>query len=363
MPMKIQKKQLILALLLPIQVVLVHLASKNPAIIEQYYANGIYPVISSFLRIIFGWLPFSLGDLLIGYLLFLFFRFFIRLIASRFRYFIPKTIHFTAVLSMLYFCFYLFWGLNYYREPLAKNMQYPVQKYTTNQLEKVSYQIVEKLNSHQFKITKNDTTKVVNILDQKKMYALAELSYQELSREHPQFTYQHVSVKNSLMSWLQMYNGTAGYLNPFTGEAQVNDRIPKTGYPTTICHEIAHQIGFAAENEANFIGFLAANYSTNLYFKYASYRMAFAYCLAELRKRDPIKAKRLWSKMHTGVGKDFRASYASWEAYKNPLEPLIKKGYSSYLKANKQKNGIDSYNQVVDLLVFYFESKQEAKLP
>ena len=44
----------------------------------------------------------------------------------------------------------------------------------------------------------------------------------------------------------------------YSGEAQVNDRIPKTGYPTTTCHEMAHQIGFAAENEANFVGLFSS---------------------------------------------------------------------------------------------------------
>jgi len=356
MPMKRDKKQLLIALLLPVQIVLVQLASKNPEIIELYYANGVYPVISSFLRIVFGWLPFSFGDLLLGYLLFIFVRFAVRLIASRFRNLVPKLVHFTAIISGIYFCFYLFWGLNYYREPLAKNMQYPKEKYSTGQLEKVSLHIVERLNYYHIKITKNDTIKVVNIHDPQTMYTMATDGYQQLSEAYPQFTYQHASVKNSLMSWLQMYNGTAGYFNPLTGEAQVNDRIPKTGYPTTICHEMAHQIGFAAENEANFIGFLAANYTPDLYFKYASYRMAFAYCISELKKRNPKKAKQLWKKVHVGIEKDFSASYRTWKGYKNPFEPLVKKGYNAYLKANKQEHGTDSYNQVVSLLITYFES-------
>lgn len=156
------------------------------------------------------------------------------------------------------------------------------------------------------------------------------------------------------MSLLQTYNGTAGYLNPLTGEAQVNGRIPKTGYPTTICHEMAHQIGFAAENEANFIGFLAANFNTDLYFKYASYRMAFAYCISEVRKRDRELASEIWQKVNSGIAKDFNASYAFWQAYKNPLEPFIKKGYNAYLKANNQSKGVASYNYVVDLLISYF---------
>jgi hypothetical protein len=161
------------------------------------------------------------------------------------------------------------------------------------------------------------------------------------------------------MSLLQTYIGTGGYLNPLTGEAQVNDRIPKTGYPTTICHEMAHQIGFAAENEANFVGFLAANYNDDIFFKYASYRMAFGYCISELRKRDHKLTKELWKTVHIGVGKDFNASYQFWEAYKNPFKPLVKKGYNTYLKANKQDKGIASYSDVVNLFIHYFESLED----
>ena len=357
--MKINKRHLLLTLFLPIQVLLVQLAAKNPGIIEQYYSNGIYPLIASFLRIILGWLPFSFGDLLIAFGLFIFLRFIYRLIKTRFRNFIPKVIHLIAILSIIYFCFYLFWGLNYYREPLAKNLKYQQKKYTTAQLQKVTEIIIEKLNYYQLEITKNDTLKVENTYHQKEMYKMAISGYENLENDFPQLKYQYPSVKNSLMSWFQTYNGTAGYLNPLTGEAQVNDRIPKTSYPTTVCHEMAHQLGFAAENEANFIGFLAANYNDNIYFKYASYRMAFGYCISEIKKRDRKLSKELWKTVNKGVRKDFNESYQFWQAYKNPFEPILKKGYNAYLKANKQDKGIESYNYVVDLFITYFETSEE----
>ena len=60
--MKIQKKHLLLTVFLPVQIFLVQLASKNPEFIETYYSNGIYPYISSFFRILLGWVPFSVGD-------------------------------------------------------------------------------------------------------------------------------------------------------------------------------------------------------------------------------------------------------------------------------------------------------------
>ncbi|WP_158837632.1 DUF3810 domain-containing protein [Polaribacter sp. L3A8] len=357
--MKTNKKHILIAILLPVQILLMKWATVNPEFIEKYYSNGIYPPISSFLRIILGWIPFSVGDLLLAFGLFILIRSIYRLIKTRFKNFIPKIIHFTAFLSVIYFCFYLFWGLNYYREPLSKNLKYHQQKYTTAQLEKVTKHIIKNLNHYQFEITKNDSLKVENPYSQKEMYAIAVTGYDYLAKDFPQLKYQHKSVKSSLMSLLQTYNGTAGYLNPLTGEAQVNDRIPKTGYPTTTCHEMAHQIGFAAENEANFVGFLAANYNDDVYFKYASYRMAFGYCISELRKRDQTLSKELWKTVNKGISKDFNASYQFWQAYKNPFEPLVKKGYNAYLKANKQDKGVQSYNYVVDLFISYFETSSK----
>jgi hypothetical protein len=356
--LKLNKKHIVLTIFLPIQILLLQFAASNPAFIEFYYSNGIYPVISSFFRIISGWIPFSVGDLLVAFGLFIFIRFLIRLIKTRFKNFIPKVIHFTAVLSVIYFCFYLFWGLNYYRENLTKTLKYEQQEYTTEQLQKVTEHIIKKLNYYQHKITESDTLKVENPYKQKEMYIMAATGYDNLSKDFPQLKYQFKSVKSSLMSLLQTYNGTSGYLNPLTGEAQVNDRIPKTSYPTTTCHEIAHQIGFAAENEANFVGFLAANYTNDLYFKYASYRMAFGYCISEMRKRDRNISKELWKTVNKGIAKDFNASYQFWQVYKNPFEPIVKMGYNAYLKANKQSKGVQSYNYVVDLLISYFQTSK-----
>ena len=242
---------------------------------------------------------------------------------------------------------------------MGKNLGYNQSEYTTEQLKKTTQYIVKKLNEYQLKITNNDTLKVKNPYKPKEMYDMAISGYDNLSKDFLQLEYHHKSVKSSLMSLLQSYNGTSGYFNPLTGEAQVNDKIPKSSYPTTTCHEMAHQIGFAAENEANFVGFLAANYTNDDYFKYASYRMAFGYCISEIRKRDNNLAKEFWGSLNKGIIKDFNASYNFWQSYKNPFEPIVKKGYNIYLKANKQAKGLASYNYVVDLLICYFEASEE----
>jgi hypothetical protein len=360
--MKNKKLNIYLTFLLGFQILFVQIISKYPSIIEKYYSNGLYLFISTFLRILLGWIPFSFGDLLIFILLFLFLRFIYRFIKTKFKNGLDKLVQLLAVLSLLYGCFYWFWGFNYFREPLAKNLGLNQQKYTTAQLTKVTKKVVAKLNSIHFEITENDTLIVKNPYTQKEMYIKSVVGYNNLAKQYPQLSYNYTSVKSSLMSVLQSYNKTSGYFNPITGEAQVNDMIPKTGFPITICHEIAHQIGFAAENEANFIGYLAVISNDDVYFKYAGYRMAFSYLISELRKRDTTVSKEVILSTNKGVLKDFTASATFWDQYQTPIEPIIKKIYNYYLKANKQDKGIESYNYVVDLIISYENHTRHSEL-
>jgi len=133
--------------------------------------------------------------------------------------------------------------------------------------------------------------------------------------------------------------------------------IPKTILPTTTTHEMAHQIGFAAENEANFIGFLAALFNDDPYFKYSAYRMATRYAIFELYKRDKDAFEVEYKALNKGILIDFKSTSDFWNTYKNPFEPIVKKGYNIYLKSNNQIKGINSYNYVVDLLISYFKTQ------
>ncbi len=356
MAMKYSKTNILLAILLPIQVLLVQFLSQKPIWIEQYYSNGIYKIISKTLRIILGWIPFSFGDIIGLLLILLFIKGLYKLIKTKFTTFIPQLLKLLSFFSVIYFCFYTFWGLNYFREPLAKNLGLQQSEYTTSQLYNATEKIATQLTKVHFQITQNDTLEVIVPYSSKKIYQLAPDGFDELAKIYPQLSYKTSSVKSSLVSLLQSYNGTSGYINPITGEAQVNNQIPKTGYASTTCHEMAHQIGWSAENDANFVGFLACINNNDIYFKYAGYRMAFRYCINELHKRDKKLANTLKKTVNKGVFKDYKNSYLHWKQFDNPIEPYLKKGYNSYLKANNQANGIKSYSYVVDLLIAYFKN-------
>ena len=350
----LKNKKTIVALLLIPQYFLIQFLSHYPEFIEDYYSNGLYPIISKIFRYVLGWLPFSFGDLIYTFAIIYALRWVYknrkRLRKDTKQWFVDVF----AALSIVYFAFHLFWGLNYYRLPLHKNLNL-AHDYTTEQLVLVTKKLIEKSNTIHLEITKNDTVKVDLPFSKSDVFKLAPNGYDNLKHVFPHLEYHPKSIKKSLYSYPLTYMGFSGYLNPLTNEAQVDGIIPTYKFPTTTAHEMAHQLGYAAENEANFIGFLATINNDDIYFKYTGYTFGLRYCLNEIYYRDEALYETLVSSLNTGVLKNYKEVRDFWEAHQNPAEPIFKLFYSNFLKANKQTKGMESYSYVVALLVNYFE--------
>jgi hypothetical protein len=161
----------------------------------------------------------------------------------------------------------------------------------------------------------------------------------------------HGKAKATLFPTLLSYMGFGGYLNPFTHEAQVNTLQPKLRIITTACHEIAHQWGIAAEDEANYFSIKVTATSDNAVVSYAGHLLAFQYMISSLYKADALQAKTIMDKLPEGILENIREVRTFWEKYQNPFEKVFERSYDQYLKANQQQAGIQSYSLVVDLLV------------
>lgn len=351
--MQKNKKKLIALSIIP-QYLVIKLLSNYPDFVEQYYSNGLYPIISKFLRYTLGWMPFSFGDLVYTFGSIYAIRWFYknrkRLLKDTKYWFIDVF----AAFAILFGAFHLFWGLNYHRLPLHKSLNLE-QDYTTEQLVKVTELLIEKSNSLHSEISENDTLKVDIPLTKSEIFKMTPSGYENLMQRFPHLEYHPKSLKKSLYSYPLTYMGFSGYLNPLTNEAQVDGLIPVFKFPTTSAHEIAHQLGYAAENEANFIGFMATTNNDNIYFKYAGYTFALRFCLNEIYRRDEALYEDVVLNVNEGILKNYKEVRDFWEAHENPAEPLFKIFYSNFLKANKQSKGMQSYNYVVALIVNYFE--------
>ncbi len=263
-----------------------------------------------------------------------------------------------AKLSVLYFCFNLFWGLNYHRDPLQKSMGMKMPTYNIDALSILSEKLLIKTQEIHFKLTRNDTIPVKTILSQQELLDRTVIGYNELSKIHPQFKYSQPKVKKSLFSLPMSFMGFGGYLNPLTGESQVNYNLLPFTMPSTASHEVAHQIGYANESEANFIGYLAAINNTDSLFQYSGYVMALRYCLNEIYRSDKDLFHEINNRLPIGVRKNIEANRTNWKKYDNPLEPYFKRIYDLFLKANNQKHGIKSYGRMVSLLMAYENAKE-----
>ena len=349
-----KKGKIIIALCLLPQYFLLKVAKQYPEFVETYYSLGIFPTISKLLNTTFKWIPFSVGDLLYVALIVYVIRWAIinrkRLKTNP----IAWSLDVLSFMSVLYFMFHLCWGFNYYRVPLHTTLQLN-PKYTTAQLKSVTNKLVIKTNQLHFEITKDSLLKTTLPYTFSELTEISHKGHSQLEKQYPSFKHESENTKKSLFSTPLSYMGFSGYVNPFTLEAQINAVMPRNSMPTTIAHEQAHQLGYAAENEANFIGFLASIHNQDPYFNYVGYKFALRYCLIELSKRDSDAYDSTLCTINPGILEDYQEAFEFWSAHHNPLEPVFKGFYSHFLKANNQVRGIESYSYVVALLVDYLQ--------
>ncbi len=341
----------VLSTFLILQILFVGFISRKPEWIERNYSNGIYPAISRFLRRLLGWIPISIGDILYFLLLLVFLRWVWLLIQTHMSPFKEHLYSLGAFISIVFFAFHLLWGFNYYRLPLHKRIGINSLEYTTEELIKTTQQHINKLNAIHQLIVQNDSNAIEIPYKRRKMYKMASNEYKQLYLDSINLSFKRKSIKSSLLSTPLSYMGFSGYLNPFTSESQVNKKIPKSIFPITSCHEMAHQLGYASEGEANYIGYLACKNSEDMYFRFSGELLAVQHLLYSLAQYDKDLYKENLDKLHFGVLKNIQTNRDFWDSYQNPIEPYFKRFYDAYLKANRQKDGIDSYNAMVGYLV------------
>lgn len=342
-----------LSFFLLIQFIGLKILTLFPEFIEKYYTNGLYIYISHFSRTLFGKIPFSVGDIIyllcIIWIIFWFYK-------NHKENWKRKTIAVINFISVFYFFFNLMWALNYYRVPLYQKLNIKTD-YTDEQLITFTKKLIKKTNEVHFQITKDTAKKVVSPFVKEDIFKAALNGYESISVKYSYLKYEIPSQKKSLISYFLSYMGFGGYLNPFTNEAQVNSEIPMYAFPATLCHEMAHQIGFGSESECNFIGFMTATHNDNLHFKYAGYTFALRYCLNNIGFKNEKLYDDLKKTIHPGIFKNYKESEAFHRAHETFINTFFEAFYDNFLKLNQQKDGLQSYSKFVDLMVNYYQNK------
>lgn len=159
-------------------------------------------------------------------------------------------------------------------------------------------------------------------------------------------------VKHSNFSSLLSQFGILGYYNPFTVESNINCNNSDLKTSFTISHELAHQMGFATENEANFIAYYLGVNSNIKEVQYAAHFKTTFSLLNAIYPHDSIYVKNELENLPEGIKVDREAEIEYYKQFDGSLNDLFSIMNNQFLKANNQE-GLVSYSKYIELVYFY----------
>lgn len=358
MILKRLKLKIILILLLPLGMFLTFIAAHNHILIEHIYSMGFYRIIGQLLSIITGVIPISLGEILVISAVFSAAAYVIYILFSIIRH--PKDflsvllngiLNIAAAISITYFVFILIWGLNYQRLSFAEITHMDVRPASVSELSDLCSDLIDRANTlraGQYEDKAGVMTVKGSVSD---VFKRAPLGYKKAAALYPALDGTYGKPKSVLFSVAMSYTGISGIYFPFTGEANVNTAQTDSMLPCTASHEMAHQRGFAREDEANYIAYLTCKLHPDADFQYSGTLLALIYAMNSLNEHDPEKYIQLSEGYSLGVLNDLNAIDNFWKQYEGPVEKVQTRINNTYLKANLQKEGVYSYGRMVDLLL------------
>jgi len=344
--------------LLPAAAALQLAAAAAPSLVERLYSEGLYRVVAAAWTASLGHVPFSVAEPLLwltaaGAAAWAW-RVLRRIARGRGRrrvVLVSALADAWTALGALYLAFVLLWGLNYRRPPYSVLAGLDARPAAVAELAALCETLVAAANRARDGLPE-DEAGVLRLGDGRSgALRRAAAGYEAAARVEPVLEGPSARVKPVLASTGLSYLGITGIFSPFTGEANVNMTLPEPDVPFAACHELAHAHGFAREDEANYLGYLACTRHPDADFRYSGLLAASVYAMNALARVDRDAHARLDAGRAAGVRRDLAALRAWAARYRGPAERVSRVVNNAYLKSQGEKEGVRSYGRMVDLLI------------
>lgn len=343
------KRMIIPSVIIAVTFLLQMLASDNQDFVEKYYSEALYPYITKVVTFLWGWIPFSISEIVLLMSLPIALVFLILLAFRRIK-FLPFLSALFLIGSFIYAWFYISWGFNYFRLPMNARIGVAKIQADSTQIKFALLDLIKKTNADYLPL---------DSLNKKQVEQEIELCYTETAaelgidlpggRRHPKKIYVKSILDKTMVS---------GVFSPFFHEVHVNMDLLPIEYPMILAHEKAHQMGIANEAEANFLAYLTCDRSQFMEIRYSA---EFSLLGRLLRRAAPIVSDydSLRAQIRPEVIQDFKTVRDKWLRHAGVVADVSYKTYDKYLKANQISEGIDNYLADVDLLIQWQKKRKQ----
>jgi len=342
--------------------------------VSEYFSFGLFQYIGEGLRSISGATIVPLGEYIYLIIIILLI---IKLIESLFLFKNKFNIHsfwhdllnfgkrLFMKLVQVYVVFMLLWGLNYQKSSLAKSFHLSIDtSYSEVQLDALSLDLISQINL----IRQDLPDSVIASLNYKQVFEHTLQEYWAIQKSYPFLQVQKPVLKKAHFPSWGDYIGYMAFYQPITGEAIIRTDVPLLTLPFTSCHELAHQMGYASEAEANFIAFVVASKTNDPVLKYSMLLQMFTYSQSEqlsliAKTGNFEKWKQIVNRNKTLLNPKVIADRKKIKDFfiqrQQLLLPASTSLYDQFLQWNKQAKGIKSYDEVLLWVIAY--NKQNSK--
>lgn len=297
---------------------------------------------------LFSFFPFSVGD--VFYILLVVFIIVLLAKAIITKKFKKNLLVFMVALNIICFFYQVFWGMLYHVTPLKNHFKN--EKIRSYEIEKIAEKYLEKCIEDR-KHIQEDANGVFRISDWEKIEDELLKNQRKIPKKFFNSTeIRHLSLKKSLFRNILSETGILGYYNPFTAETQYNPQLPDRLQPFTVAHEMSHQLGFAREQEASFIGYLMGVNSENPDLKYCTDYYVLKSVLNYLKKTNPKFVEQTINKFSKGMQRDRHFEIQFYEQHSGIMDAIFGISNDLFLKSNQQEGSV-TYSYFVDLLISY----------
>ena len=328
------------------QFILFYIGSKLEVTIKLF--ELIFEQQKSIHQQLFAGVPFSVGDVFYVVLGVVLLYFLIKICSKRSRS--THLVKLLILLNILYFLYQIFWGMLYFQKPISESLP----------PEEVKIEEVEALATKYLEICK--TIRPLVNEDKRGVFTISNygIIQEEIIQNqaalpaiiNPKKGIGIINLKPSLYGRIMSYTSILGYYNPFTSEAQYNAQLPATFLPFTFAHESAHQMGYAREQEANFIGYLVGSNSDNLDLRYSTDYFVLKSLLNALAEKNPKFVNETLNNYSPAMKRDRANEKLFVKQHEGLLDIVFTFTNDLFLKSNRQDGSI-TYSYFTDLLVRY----------